>query len=82
MVTIFEDDNSQTATTDFVSGWITQYDLDFPVVLDESFVMGDFYDSSATPLSMIVDVNTMEIVRSATGWDPTAVEGIIEAKLD
>jgi len=81
VVTIFQDDSSQEATTDFVDGWISQYQLTFPVLLDAPFLMSDYYDPSATPLSMIIEVDTMEILRSATGWDQNAVEGIIDAKL-
>jgi hypothetical protein len=30
---------------------------------------------------MIVDVNTMTMLRISTGWDPSAITAIIEARL-
>ena len=81
MVTIFEDNSSIEVEDAFVQAWIEEYDLTIKVVGDAPFVMSNYYDSSLTPMNMIVDINTMEIVRKTTGWDPSTIDAIIEAKL-
>ena len=82
VVAVFQDNNSQTADLAFVEQWITEYDLTIDVVLDEPFVLGAYYDASATPMNMLVDVDTMEILKIITGNDKSAIESIISAKLE
>jgi thiol-disulfide isomerase/thioredoxin len=81
LVTIFEDNNNQTADTDFVQGWVDQYDLTFDVVLDAPFVMDAYYDSTLTPMNMFIDLDTMEIVRITVGFDRSVVDAIISSQL-
>ncbi len=81
LVTVFEDNSSAVATLEFVESWRDQYSLSFPVVLDEAFVMQDYYDASATPMNMVVDLRTMEIVYVSTGEDLDNVESLISALL-
>lgn len=81
IVTIFEDNNNQVADTDFVQGWIDQYDLTFDVVLDAPFVMDAYYDSALTPMNMFLNLDTMEIVRITVGFDRSVVDAIITSQL-
>lgn len=81
LVTVFEDNSSAVATLEFVESWRDQYSLSFPVVLDEAFVMQDYYDASATPMNMVVNLRTMEIVYISTGEDLDTVESLISALL-
>ena len=81
MVSLFEDRDYQPATPALAAQWQQDHGLTFPVVVDPDFVLAAYYDSALTPMNMIVDVNTMTILRVSTGWDPSAITAIIEARL-
>ena len=81
LVSIFEYADFRPADAALASAWIEDHEVTFDVVADPEFVLEDYYDSSLTPMNMIVDVDTMEIVRITTGWDPTVVESVIDARL-
>ena len=69
------------AQAEDAASWQERFDLSFTVVADEDFVLGEYYDSSQTPMIMLVEVGTMEILSIATGFDEGAVRAIINAKL-
>jgi peroxiredoxin len=81
LVAVFEDANFQPATSAIAGKWREDYGLTFDVVADPSFQFADYYDETLTPMNMIVDLDTMEIVVISTGWDPSAIDAIIEARL-
>ena len=81
LVAIFEDSNYMAPSTDFVSQWKTQYSLSFDVVLDEPFVLSEYYNADLTPMNMFVDIDTMEILRIQTGFDASTVDALIESQL-
>jgi thiol-disulfide isomerase/thioredoxin len=81
MVAVFEDRDYLPATPELAGAWQEEHGLTFPVVADPDFVLSAYYDSALTPMNMIVDVNTMTILRISTGWDPSAITAIIEARL-
>jgi hypothetical protein len=81
MVAVFEDRDYQPATPALAGEWQEEHGLTFPVVADPDFLLADYYDTALTPMNMIVDVNTMSILRISTGWDPSAITAIIEARL-
>lgn len=81
MVAVFEDRDYQAATPALAGAWAEEHGLTFPVVADPDFLLADYYDTALTPMNMIVDVNTMTILRISTGWDPSAITAIIEARL-
>ena len=81
MVSLFEDAAFEPADSDFAAQWKKQHKLSFTVVADPEFVFGDYYDSDLTPMTMLVDVSSMEIIKLSTGWDPGMVQAIIEARL-
>ena len=81
LVSLFEDAEFAPADAALARAWKAEHRLTFDVVADPAFQLDAYYDSSLTPMNMIVDIDTMEIVRTTTGWDPTVVESIIEARL-
>lgn len=66
---LFQDDNGDPATRSTVDAWLADYHLGFPVVADTAFVWGDYFDSSATPMNMFVDLKTMRILEATVGYD-------------
>ncbi len=81
MVSIFEDIQYQPAGAIHAELWKETYGLDFIVVADPEFSLGAYYDTSLTPMNMFVDLETMEIIKITTGWNPTLVDAIINLKL-
>lgn len=81
LLAVFEDDQFNPAGAGDAEDWQTLHELTFTVVADELFVLEDYYDSAQTPMTMLVEVGTMEILSIATGFDEGAVRAIINAKL-
>ncbi len=81
LVSVFEDQNSTPATAEYAQSWTDSYELTFPVVADPDFVLADYYDTSMTPMNMIIDLNTMEIIFNREGFDRSAVEAVIERSI-
>ncbi len=79
---LFEDSESQPATLDQTRAWRDQYKLPYSIVLDQPFVLSKYYDESATPMNMVVDVDTMEILDIVVGSNMQAVRAVIEDNLD
>ncbi|MBN1946036.1 MAG: TlpA family protein disulfide reductase [Bradymonadales bacterium] len=77
LVTVFENLNYQAATAADAATWKQRYDLTTEVVADPAFLLQDYYDSTFTPMNMIVEVPTMKIVRITTGFDRSAIESLI-----
>ena len=82
LVAIFEDLNFNPAQAANAKEWQTQYGLSFPVVADTDNALGEFYDTGAAPLNMLVDLCTMEVLYSGVGFDESAVTAIIESNLN
>ncbi len=81
LVSLFEDRDFQPADPALAEAWIETHDLTFPVVADAPFVLGDYYDPEVTPMNMLVELNTMEILHIVTGTDQSAIEALIDGAL-
>ena len=81
LVAVFEDRDYQPATAALAGAWKDEHALSFDVVADPDFVLAGYYDSALTPMNMVVDLDTMQILRISTGWDPSAITALIEARL-
>lgn len=81
LVSVFEDAGFAPATAALAADWRARYALDLAVVADPDFVFAPYYDPTLTPMTMIVDAETMEIVWKITGWDQSSVEAILAARL-
>lgn len=81
MEAIFETSDFQPADVALASSWKRQYALTFDVVADPTFLLGRYYDRMVTPMTMLVDVGEMKILRITTGSDPSATEALIQARL-
>jgi len=81
LVALFEDANFEPSTPELARRWREKYDLTLRVVADPAFKLGDYYDRTLTPMTLIVDVDDMKILRNDTGFDEGAVRAIVESKL-
>ncbi len=81
LVTLFEDRDFQPSDPALAAAWRDTHELTFPVVSDAPFVLSEYYDVSVTPMNMLVDLNTMEILHIVTGADQSAIEALVDASL-
>ncbi|MFC1612149.1 TlpA disulfide reductase family protein [Myxococcota bacterium] len=81
LVSLYQDAQNQPADAALAAGWKQAYGVSFAVVADPSFLFDAYYDSSLTPMNMLVDVCDMTILKITTGNDPSAIEAIIESRL-
>ena len=81
LLATFEDAGQQPATPEYAKEWQERFNLSYKVVADEPFLFQEYYDRDATPMVMLVDVDTMQILKIMTGFDESVVDAIIDAKL-
>jgi hypothetical protein len=70
IVTLFEDNDSGPATPLDLKRWgeVPAHAIDFPLLLDPGFKLGAFFTSDATPLNLLVDATTMQVVDASMGY--------------
>lgn len=81
VVAVFEDALFAPAVPSDAGLWQRRFGLTFPVVADIDFVLGDYYDASQTPMVMLVNAETMEILSIETGYNESTVRAIVKAYL-
>lgn len=81
VVSLFEDSEFAPATEQNAAEWREGHALSFPVVADPAFLLSRYYDTSLTPMNMLVDLDSMVIERVTTGFDRSVIEALVEALL-
>jgi thiol-disulfide isomerase/thioredoxin len=84
MVVLFEKQDYTPADARLARSWKSRYELDFMVVADPEFTMQPYYpngDPAATPIMLIIDVDTMEILDTMVGFQEDTVRALITANL-
>jgi hypothetical protein len=68
--TLFEDNDSGPARPIDLHNWgsAPAHSIDFPLLLDPGFKLGAFFASDATPLNMLVDARTMQVIDATMGY--------------
>ncbi|HTE49870.1 MAG TPA: TlpA disulfide reductase family protein [Kofleriaceae bacterium] len=64
---VFQDQNGNPASADFVKAWVDNFSLSVPALIDESFQLSKYVDVSVMPTNIFVDAETLEILEIATG---------------
>ena len=85
LVVLFEKQNYTPADARMAERWKERYELSFPVVADPEFITQPYYpggDASATPLVMLIDTSTMEIIFKSTGFREQTVRALVEDRLE
>lgn len=74
--TLMEDAKSppQPAKPSDLKNWGSKYEVEFPLVLDPSFKLGQFYPSDAFPSAFLVDTRTMKIIDKMVGGGAAGVQ--------
>lgn len=71
--TLFEDADFDPAKPEDLALWGTglNFELRFPLVLDPGLKLGPYFAQSVTPLNLVLDARTMEILFVQMGYSPS-----------
>jgi hypothetical protein len=83
--TLFEDGTGAPAKPEDLALWGNglSFLIDFPLVLDPALKLGPYFAQSVTPLNLVIDARTMEILFVFMGYSQTLwalVDGELEAR--
>ena len=80
---LFEDTNYDPAKPADISCWSSQYGVEFPMLLDPQFRTGGMFLAEATPMNVVIDARTMQIVGQfqGAGGAVTNMFRLIDSKL-
>lgn len=81
LVSYFQDTEFNAATPEGAAQWKARFGLLPTVVADPPFVLKAYYDQSLTPMSMLVNVSTMEILYLRTGFDENEIRTLLRRLL-
>lgn len=81
LIAYFEDANFSPARARDAARWRDRHDLTFTVTADTDNVFGAYYDTALAPMTMVVDVPSMEILSVQTGFDEAAVRALVGSRL-
>ncbi len=82
ILAIFEDNDSSVVTPEFAQGWVNQYGIPFPALIDEFNDFASFYEPTLAPMNMFLDGETMEIIDITIGaLDESTANAIIADRL-
>lgn len=73
---LFEDGQSNPATTLFCDTWVTEFGLTIPVYVDPPGNTLAYFDAAAAPLNVVVD-HEGKVLWSAVGVVPDDLEGLL-----
>jgi thiol-disulfide isomerase/thioredoxin len=79
IIAIFEDNDSSPVTQEFAEGWVNQYGIPFPALIDEFNDFASFYVPTLAPMNMFLDGETMEIIDITIGALDESTAGAIIA---
>jgi hypothetical protein len=71
--TLFEDANFEPAKPEDLALWGSglNFNLRFPLVLDPGLKLGPYFAQSVTPLNLVIDARTMQILFVQMGYSPS-----------
>ena len=78
---IFEDINFEPADSENALNWKTSNNVSYDVVADPEFTFEIYQDRSLTPLVMLIEVNTMTILKMSSGFDETLFDALVRSKI-
>lgn len=91
---IFQDDDSDdeiTADMAFFRGWqdhlgkyigLPERKANYPTLVDRDFVLEDYYNQGATPLTLIVRTSDMKILYRQVGYSEGTIDQLIRSHLN
>ena len=77
---LFQDRRGDVPQRSDLETWSTTFDVNFPFALDPEFDTEAFFDGAGTPMNMIVDARTMELIMPMNGYS-SEIFNIIDREL-
>jgi hypothetical protein len=71
----------QPAKPSDLKNWASKYVVEFPLVLDPGFKLGQFYPSDAFPSAFLIDTRTMKIIDKMVGGGAAGVQDM-QSRID
>jgi hypothetical protein len=81
IATLFQDNKRNPATPKDLGVWADTFDTNFPLALDPDYQMGEYASAETAPLNLLVDAQSMTILKKIIGDQPTVLWPFIEQKL-
>ena len=78
---IFEDINFEPADVEIALNWKEANEVSYDVVADPDFSFEIYQDRSLTPLVMLIEVNTMTIIKMSSGFDESLYDALVRSKI-
>lgn len=68
LYTLYEDNRGNAISPTFARSWADDLELDYPIYMDQDFVLEPYYTDAATPLNMVVTTSDMQIRYVEVGY--------------
>jgi thiol-disulfide isomerase/thioredoxin len=78
---LFEDINFEPADVEIALNWKEANEVSYDVVADPDFSFDIYQDRSLTPLVMLIEVNTMTIIKMSSGFDESLYDALVRSKI-
>jgi thiol-disulfide isomerase/thioredoxin len=78
---LFEDINFEPADVAIALNWKEANEVSYDVVADPDFSFEIYQDRSLTPLVMLIEVNTMTIIKMSSGFDESLYDALVRSKI-
>jgi hypothetical protein len=78
---LFEDNDSNPAQAEHLNVWIDAFDVNYAMVLDPEYQMGIYASRETAPLNLLIDAQTMVILKKEIGDHPTVLWPFVENQL-
>lgn len=78
---LFEDINFEPADVEIALNWKEANEVSYDVVADPEFSFEIYQDRSLTPLVMLIEVNTMTIIKMSSGFDETLYDALVRSRI-
>ena len=79
---IFQDAQYNPGTAQDAQDWIDEFEVSFPVVAEDQEQFEIYQDPSLAPLLMLIDLDTMEIIKKTSGFQESIYEALVQAELN
>ena len=78
---IFQDIEANPGTAEDAQAWIDEFGCSYPVVADGEAQFDQYQDPSLAPLIMLVELDTMTILKKSSGFQESLFEALIQSQL-
>ncbi|MBL92499.1 MAG: hypothetical protein CMH56_11910 [Myxococcales bacterium] len=78
---IFQDLEGNPGNAGDAQAWLDEFQVSFPVVADGDAQFDQYQDPSLAPLLMLIDLDTMTILKKSSGFQESLFTALIQSRL-